>query len=98
MTSELHSDNTVPEDRIGKVHDWGEMSSFLPSDIVAESERFLRAYFKAQLFLQEGKRVKAKRLFSGLDRTTGYSDFEDSNQDVLRIIDLAVRGESRWQF
>ncbi len=96
MAPEISSSNSIPEDRIGRVHDWGEMSSFLPADAVMESKRFLRGYFRAQVFLKEDKKVKAKVIFSALDRTTGYIDFEDSNHSLLKTIDIAVRGESRW--
>lgn len=97
MAPEFSSHNTVPEDRIGRVHDWAEMSSFLPADAVTECEKFLRGYFRAQLLLESGKKIKAKRIFDALDKATGYIEFEDSNHSLLTIIDMAVRGESRWQ-
>lgn len=97
MSPEIVSNNIVPEGRIGRVHDWGEMSSLIPPDSMDKSERFLRGYFKAQILLESGKKVKARRLFSALDKTTGYKDFEDSNHDLLKFIDIAVRGTSRWQ-
>ena len=87
---------TVSEDRIGKVRNWGEMSSFISPDDIKEHENFLRGYFKAQIFLQSGNRVKAKKIFNGLDKATGYLEFEKENSDLLRAIDLAVEGESRW--
>ena len=96
MTKEFSSNIGVPEERIGKVHDLGEMSSFLPTEAVTEHKRFLRGYFRAQLFLNEGNRVKAKKLFNGLDKTAGYLDFEESNHNLLTTIDMAVRGKSRW--
>ncbi|MCX6704521.1 MAG: hypothetical protein NTZ07_03710 [Candidatus Woesebacteria bacterium] len=74
------------------------MSSFLPADAVAECERFLRGYFRAQLLLESGKKVKAKRIFDALDKAAGYTEFEDSNHALLKMIDMAVRGESRWGF
>jgi hypothetical protein len=97
MAPEIISRNIVPEDRIGRVHDWGEMSSFLPADAVAECEKFLRGYFRAQILLESGKKVKAKRIFDALDKATGYSEFEDSNHPLLETIDMAVRGKSRWK-
>jgi hypothetical protein len=72
------------------------MSSFLPTEAVTKHKRFLRGYFRAQLLLSEDNKVKARQLFKGLDKITGYSDFEDSNQGLLRTIDMAVKGESRW--
>ena len=96
MAPEFPSHNAVPEDRIGRVHDWGEMSSFLPAEAVTECGKFLRGYFRAQLLLEEAKKVKAKRLFDALDKAMGYIEFEDSNHDLLKTIDMAVRGKSRW--
>jgi hypothetical protein len=98
MSPEIPIRASIPEERVGKVHDWGEMSSYLPTIEVAAHERFLKGYFKAQRLLEEGKKVKAKRLFCALDNTTGYADFEDSSHDILKMIDIAVRGQSRWQF
>lgn len=98
MAPEFSCNNSVPEGRIGRVHDWGEMSSFLPTDVVIENKRFLRGYFKAQLLLNQGNKVKAGKLFNVLDKAAGYPDFEESNHNLLKIIDMAVRGQSRWQF
>ena len=80
-------------ERIGQVHSWPEMAGQL-QEIDPHCRRFARAYFKSQVFIVEGRPTKAKRLFRLLDKMTGFRDFEDKNEGLLRSIDIAVRGET----
>ncbi len=85
----------IPEERQGKVRSWSEMSYYLElTGLDACDSRFARSYFRAQKFIADDKKVKAKRLFNALDKMTGYSEFEEQNSFLLMTIDVAVRGKS----
>lgn len=74
---------------------WGEIRARLPEDFDPHHVAFLRDYFRAQLRVQQGRRTKAQRIFGGLDKKTGYKEFEQEKQEWLAAVDLAVRGENR---
>jgi len=80
-------------ERIGHVRSWAQMDGQL-TEINPHDRKFARAYFKSQVFIVEGRPTKAKRLFRLLDKMTGFRDFEDKNEGLLRSIDIAVRGET----
>ncbi len=75
---------------------WSEIAGSLPEDIDPQALDFLRHYFRAQLLIAEGKRVKAGRLFSHLSERPGYVEFEEKNHAVLAAIDIMVKGHTRW--
>ncbi|KKQ50612.1 MAG: hypothetical protein US95_C0001G0006 [Candidatus Woesebacteria bacterium GW2011_GWB1_38_5] len=77
------------------IKSWSEISSKLPDSIDADYGNFIRDYFRAQLRLAQGKRVKAGRIFHSLDKRTGFAEFEASNEPLLAAIDIAVRGETK---
>lgn len=74
---------------------WAHIKAQIPEDYNPHYVGFLRDYFRAQLRIQQGRKTKAQRIFDGLDRRTGYKEFEQENQAWLAAIDLAVRGENR---
>lgn len=89
----------IPEERMGEVRDWGEMSHYLPDDINPHDRRYLRAYFRSQIFIADGKPTKARRLFRRLSNWTGYDEFEEkeSSIEMLRTVDMGVKGHTRWK-
>jgi len=97
MTAENPVNLSVPGPRLGKVHDWGEMSSILDSHLRPENKKYLRVYFRTQCLLAENKKIKAQKLFGRLSKFTEFDKFEEdpANQRILSLIDLAVRGETR---
>ena len=90
------NDTLLPEAKVGKVTDWGEMKTYLPKDVGPRQKKLLRAYFGGQLLISRGKKVKARRRFKVLKRIPDYIDFEDNNRELLILVDRAVKGKTRW--
>lgn len=84
--------NNVLETRKGKIRQWSELSYHLPENISPHHECFLKGYFKAQLRITEGQKVRAREIFDGLVKKKGYKEFEENNQVLLAAIDIVVRG------
>ena len=80
----------------GYRHRWSEVTSHLPEDFNPHHRQFLRDYFRAQVRIAAGQKVRAAEIFNGLTKKTGYTDFENSERHLLAAIDLMVRGENRW--
>jgi hypothetical protein len=74
---------------------WSEIDSKLPEGIDPADKNFAKGYFRGQLRLALGKKVKAGKIFHSLEKQVGYLDFEKENEPLLAAIDLAVRGETR---
>lgn len=87
---------SLTESRNHYVRSWATIAVRLPNDLTPGQEKFVKGYFRAQLRLAQGKPTKAGRIFKGLESNQDYSGFEEENQDLLAAIDLAVRGETRW--
>ena len=89
-----HAINIRP-DRVGKVRDWAEMSSFLDSRINPDNRKLLRGYYRAQLFIACDRKTKAGKLLKNLDKK-GLEKFEldRDNDEILKAIDIAVRGST----
>lgn len=83
------------EVRAAYVNSWADIKGYLPDNYNPHWVNFLRGYFRGQLLLKGGKRTKAARLYEGLEKRTGYQEFEYQNQEWLAAIDLAVRGDNR---
>jgi len=75
---------------------WADIKSHLPPDFDPRYKKFLRSYFRAQLLIANGRKIKAGRIFTGLEKKAGYNEFEEENKSFLAAVDLAVRGETRW--
>ena len=86
---------SIPENRQGKVRSWSEMSSYLNNSLESGCKKFLRSYFRTQLFIVGGRKNKAIRLFGYLDKITGYTEFERNHKKHFVAIDIAVRGETK---
>ena len=86
---------SIPEGRHGKVHGFGEMRGFFPDSLGEGEMNFLKEYFRVQIKIQEGKRKRAKEKMDGLAKRTGWNEFEEQNKELLAMIDIAVRGETR---
>jgi hypothetical protein len=84
----------VPEGRRGHVHDFGEMRSFLPSDLHEGVLNLLKDYFRVQLEYEKKHSVSALEMRQGLLRRTGWKEFEAENEVLLATVDIAVRGVS----
>ena len=83
----------MPEDRIGRVRDWGEMHSYISPDVPERDCKILKGYFRAQVRLVEGKKVRARQLLSFLEkRNADFRKLEDENDALFASIDIAVRG------
>lgn len=86
---------SIPGERHGKVHDFGEMKGFFPNSLREGEMNFLKQYFGVQLEIQKGKRKGATEKMRGLANKTGWNEFEEQNKELLAMIDIAVRGETR---
>lgn len=75
------------------IRSWSELSGTV-KDLDPKTEKFAKSYFRAQLHIARGRKTKARRLFKLLDAVNGFREFEENNQDLLRQIDLAVKGNS----
>lgn len=84
--------NNVLETRKGKIKQWTELSYYLPKDVDPHHKRFLKGYFRAQLKIADGQKVRAREIFDGLVKKKGYEEFEEENQALLAAIDIVVRG------
>lgn len=85
----------IPEDRKGKVKDFSEMKSFLPNSLREGELNFIKSYFRVQLRVSEGRRKKATEMYRGLEKKTGWEDFAKDRVDLLVLVDLAARGETK---
>ena len=81
---------------MGKIKSWPDMKTVLPMERVRElrAERLLEGYFRSQLFLSRGKKVKAGRLLKCLDRYPEFRKLEDEHEDLFKAIDYAVKGNT----
>ena len=86
---------SIPKERHGKVHDFGEMRGFFPNSLREGEINFLKRYFRVQLNIQKGKRKSATKEMLGLAKRTGWNEFEEQNKELLAMVDIAVRGETR---
>jgi len=85
-----------PEESMGKVNNWSDMKSILPMEDVNKlrAEKLLRGYFRSQLLLSRGKKVKAERLIRCLDRYPEFRKLEDEHEYLFKAIDYAVKGST----
>lgn len=83
-------------ERIGRVCDFGEMKGFLPDGLSKSTLNFLKTYFRAQQRIEEGRTKKAREILNGLDKKTGWEEFENQNKELLMTVDVAVRGDTNW--
>lgn len=104
MTTEViknNRDETIDLSQRGRVRDWKEMKLILDSNINDHNKRYLLLYFHAQRNIVNGDIRKAREKFSRMDKWAerevykNFSGFEDVNEEILSMIDLAVRGETQ---
>ncbi|PIU71972.1 hypothetical protein COS80_00335 [Candidatus Woesebacteria bacterium CG06_land_8_20_14_3_00_39_27] len=74
------------------VSKWSEINSSIQVD--DDRKKWLRSYFKAQEALAAKDFSKARKIFTRLNKIEGYNDFEDNNQNLFMLIDIAVRGKT----
>jgi hypothetical protein len=86
---------SIPKERQGKVHDFGEMKGFFPNSLRERDMNFLKEYFGVQIKVQEKKRTRAREKMHGLVKRRGWNEFEEEKRELLAMIDIAVRGETR---
>jgi len=84
----------IPKERIGAVRSFGEMQAILPNSLRESEINFLEVYFRLQKRIVEGRMIKARTISDGLRKKTGWSEFEENHEDLLTIIDMAVRGNT----
>lgn len=95
MGKETEQKETVfSKDIKGKVKDWGQMSYLLPDGIPTRNQKFLKAYFRAQVRLIEGSKNKAAKILEGLGKRDGFNKFEEEEDGLFASIDIAVRGQT----
>ena len=91
----------IPEDRKGKVKDFGEMKHFLQNQLHGGELNLLKSYFSVQIQARgknegsEGRRKKAREMYRGLKEKQGWEEFADKRISLLVLVDIAVRGETR---
>ncbi|MCX6706311.1 MAG: hypothetical protein NTV24_04400 [Candidatus Woesebacteria bacterium] len=73
---------------------WSQIKSSLPEQLVDPEKKWLRTYFKAQEALSVKDFNKARKIFTRLNNIEGYNSFEDHNQNLFMLIDVAVRGQT----
>lgn len=88
--------SVIPTDKVGKIRNWVELQSFLPNDISKKELKFLEAYFRIQLRVANGQMKRANELFGFLGKIKGYNDFENEHIPLLKVVDIAVKGKTRW--
>lgn len=93
LLAEVHG--LVPNERKGKVRNFGEMMGILPNSLVESEINRLQDYFLVQVAFADGSRNKAREMMRGLAKRTGWDEFEDTHKKLLAVIDVAVRGETR---
>jgi len=76
-----------------RIYSFSSVSGDIPEDILKCHKKLLKSYFRAQVFIHEGKLRKARRLFGFLEKY-GLIEFEDEHPEVLAKIDILVRGET----
>jgi hypothetical protein len=84
----------VEEARRVYAKSWADIKIQLPKDFSPHNIGFVRDYFRVQLRIARGQKVRAKELMSGLVKRTGFEEFESSNESILAAIDIAVRGST----
>ncbi len=96
MRAQLGKNNPVKfsEAKNHYVRCWSDIASHLPNDFKPRYNDFVRGYFRAQLRVAKGQRVRAREIFKGLDRRRGFKEFEKDNQSLLAAIDIVVTGKS----
>lgn len=85
----------VPEGRRGKVKDFGEMKSLLPNSLSNAQIKLLKAYFHVQVTSRGGARNKAIEMMRGLVNKSGWKELERERRDLLALVDIGARGETR---
>lgn len=75
---------------------WAEIAAHLPRDFNRHHKDFVRTYFRVQVRIAKGQKKRAREIFRGLEKKTGYNEFEEVNKPLLAAIDVAVRGSSNW--
>ena len=93
-TERISTSSEIPEDRLGKVENFGEMKVYLPNDLTEGELKMLHGYFDAQKQLKKGKKKHADRKFDQLDKKTGFREFENRREGTFRLVDLAARGST----
>lgn len=73
---------------------WSELTRYIPEELLRESGKLLHSYFRVQLRIVAGKKIKARRLLAGLDKDYRFRQLEERHENILAAIDLAVRGKS----
>lgn len=71
---------------------WSAISGRLPRSLGESQIHLVRDYFRVQLRVARGQRVKARRILQGLDKKHEFKKFEEHNQSILAAVDIAVRG------
>lgn len=66
--------------------------SKIPNDLlVGGRENVLKSYYRAQLRIARGQKIRAKEILNGLNDKQIFIDLEEKNPDLLAAIDIAVK-------
>lgn len=90
----IDNGETLQETKHSFVRSWADISSKIPPEIHKGMENLLKDYFRAQLRIAKGQKKRAAAILKGLDKKTGFLEFEESNQPLFAAIDFAVNGRS----
>lgn len=93
----IENEESLAKAKQAYVRCWADIEARLPEDFNPHYKGFAKTYFRFQLRLARGQRIKAGRIFSGLMGRKGYQKFEEENKPLLAAIDIAVKGRTNWQ-
>ena len=69
--------------------------SHIPEDLLMEGrENILKDYYRAQLRIARGQKIRAKEILNGLDKNQIFLNLEKEHEGLLVAIDIAARGKS----
>lgn len=84
----------LEETRRGYAKSWAEIKGHLSEDFNKHHLGFVRDYFRVQLRIAKGQKVRAKEIMNGLVKRTGFEEFEMNNEPILAAVNIAVRGST----
>lgn len=94
MQALIRDGETLNKEKQLYTRNLSEILSKVPEEIKKDHKSFISSYFRAQLRIAKGQRKRAAEILNGLDRKTGFAEFEEEHASLLAAIDIAVRGSS----
>lgn len=94
MDTLVKDGESFSKERTLYVGNLSEISARIPEEILRKYKNFIFSYFRAQLRIARGQDKRAREILNGLDKKTGFLEFEEKNESLLAAIDISVRGSS----